>query len=247
MKHIFLFLIRSIFLFSFFYSHVGARNINILVSCHPGGLYHQLADARLTVAPILLDAVNEILITRRQTPTPRSSFLPGDLFYTRATTEKKETTMYFSYSPSPSRSSYNTTSPMDIPSTSSSRPQSPSCAYPSWPRRSSLDSESSSEDRNSTPSSFISDDDLEDIFPAVFDDAEQDCTPIASPYGNRSPETSSSMHQAQVVVDTGALMRELIAQEKAKKARKRRSRSSSSRKSRNETSKHMSPILEVGE
>jgi len=56
------------------------------------------------------------------------------------------------------------------------------------------------------------------------------------------------MHQAQVVVDTGALMRELIAQEKAKKEeRKRRRRSSSSRKSRNGTSKHMSPILEASE
>lgn len=157
--------------------------------------------------------------------------------------------MYFSFSPSPGRSSYTSTSPMDIPSTSNSRPQSPfSCAYPSWPRRSSLTSDSGSEDQSSTPNSFISDDDLEDTFPAVFDDAEQDCTPITTPYVNRSPETTSSMHQAQVVVDTSALMRELIAQEKAKKEeRKRRRRSSSSRKSRNGTSKHMSPILEAGE
>lgn len=145
--------------------------------------------------------------------------------------------MYFSFSPSPPSTSY-TTAPMDIPSTSSSRPQSPSCAYPSWPRRSSLSSNSSTEER---ATSFISDDDLEDLFPCVFDDSEHDCTPPATPFNNRSPDV-----QAQVVVDTGALMRELIAQEKAKKERKQRRRSGSSRKSRSGT-KHMSPILEAGE
>jgi hypothetical protein len=99
-------------------------------------------------------------------------------------------------------------------------------------------------------SSFISDDDLEDLFPAVFDDAEQDCTPVATPLGPRSLDASPTLHQAQVVVDTGALMRELIAQEKLKKDRKRRSRSGSfsSKKSRSGSSnKHMSPILEVVE
>jgi len=131
---------------------------------------------------------------------------------------------------------------MDIPSTSSSRPQSTSCACPSWPRRSSLSSNPGTEDR---ATSYLSDDDLEDFFPCVFDDAEQDCTPPITPYATRSLEVASSI-QAQVVVDTGALMRELIAQEKAKKERKLRRRSGSSRKSRSGT-KHMSPILEAGE
>jgi len=150
--------------------------------------------------------------------------------------------MYFSFSPSPPSTSY-TIAPMDIPATSSSRPQSPSCAYPSWPRRSSLSSNSSCEDH---ATSFISNDDLEDLFPCVFDEAEQDCTPPVTPFATRSPQASSAVHQEQVVVDTGALMRELIAEEKAKKERKRR-RSGSSRKSRSGTSKHMSPILEAGE
>lgn len=145
--------------------------------------------------------------------------------------------MYFSFSPSPPSTSY-TTAPMDIPSTSSSRPQSPSCAYPSWPRRSSLSSNSSTEER---ATSFISDDDLEDLFPLVFDDSEHDCTPPTTPFANHSPDI-----QAQVVVDTGALMRDLIAQEKAKRERKSRRRSGSSKKSRSGT-KHMSPILEAGE
>jgi hypothetical protein len=158
--------------------------------------------------------------------------------------------MYFPFSPSPSRSSY-TTAPMDMPTASSARPLSPSCAYPSWPRRSSLSSNSSSEDQIETPSSFISDDDLEDLFPSVFDDADQDCTPIATPYATRSPGEGASI-QHQTAVDTHALMRELVKQEKAKreKEKKRRSRtsSSSSRKSRSGSSeKHMSPILEVNE
>jgi hypothetical protein len=152
--------------------------------------------------------------------------------------------MYFSFSPSPSRSSY-TTAPIDLPS-SNSRPQSPSCAFPSWPRRSSLSSNSSSDDN---PSSFISDDDLE-LFPSVFDDADADCTPIATPYTTRSPgEASDAPHYT--VVDTAALMRELVREEKAKKEKekKRRSRAASGRKSSRSSSsgKHMSPIIEAPE
>lgn len=146
-------------------------------------------------------------------------------------------TMHFSFSPSPPSTSYST-APMGIPSTSTSRPESPSCAYPSWPRRSSLSSNSSTDTR---ATSFISDDDLEDLFPSVFEDSEHDCTPPATPCATRSPDV-----QAQVVADTGALMRELIVQEKAKKEKRQRRRSGSSRKSRS-GAKHMSPILEVGE
>lgn len=154
--------------------------------------------------------------------------------------------MYFPFSPSPSRSSY-TTAPIDMPSISSSRPHSPSCAFPSWPRRSSLSSTSSSEDRNDPPSLFISDDDLEDLFPSVFDDAEPDCSPIASPYAPRSPSEPAVQQQHQVAVDSRALMRELAKEDKAKKEKKlRRSRAAGSRRSRTSSSgKHMSPILEV--
>lgn len=148
--------------------------------------------------------------------------------------------MYFSFSPSPPCTSY-TTSPMDIPTTSASRPQSPSCAFPSWPRRASLSSGSSCDER---ATSYISDDDLEDLFPCTFDEAEQDCTPSSSP-AHRSINPPSAQ-EAQVVVDTGALMRELIAQEKAKRERKQRRRSGSPRKLRNGT-KQMSAILESGE
>lgn len=144
--------------------------------------------------------------------------------------------MYFSFSPSPPSTSHSTL-PMDIPSASSSRQSTPSCAYPSWPRRSSLDSNEDREAGHAT--SYISDDDLVDLYPSVFE--EQDCTPIATP--SRTPE-----FQEQVIVDTGAIMRELIAQEKAKKEkRRRRSSSKKSRSGSGTSSKHMSPIAEAGE
>ena len=150
--------------------------------------------------------------------------------------------MYSSFSLSPPSASSSTT-PMDIPAASRTRTQSPSCAYPSWPRRSSLsssDSASGYEDQ-ALVSSYISDDDL--LFPCVFDEAE--CTPLATPHANRSPTCTSETPEAQVVVDTGALMRKLIAEEKAK--RKRRG-SRSLRKSRSGSSgKQMSPIQEIGE
>lgn len=145
-------------------------------------------------------------------------------------------TMYFSYSPSPS-TSYST-SPMDIPSSSSSRPQSPSCAFPSWPRRASLSMSNHGDEHSS---SFIISD--EELFPLVFDDTDRDCTPPATPNSSRSPASPSRM--CDIVVDNGSLMRELMAQEKTKKERRRR-KSTSSKKSRS-SSKHMSPILEVVE
>jgi hypothetical protein len=154
--------------------------------------------------------------------------------------------MYFTFSPSPTRSSYST-SPLDMPATSSSPPpQSPSCAYPSWPRRTSLSSpsgSSSSEERDA-PTSYISDDDL---YPAVFDDAEPDCSPAATPYDQRSPVAAPAVLQPQVVVDTGALMRELLAEEKARrKEKKRYSRHANSRKLRSGSlPRHMTPIREA--
>lgn len=142
------------------------------------------------------------------------------------------------------------TSPMEIPSSSHSRPQSPSCAYPSWPRRASLSSNSSSssseeDDRYHQSSSFIISD--EELFPDVFDDA--DCTPPATPHSHSSRSPASPSMLCDMVVENGSFMRQLMVEEKTKKERRRRKSSSSSKKSRSGsgTSKHMSPILEVGE
>ncbi|KAF7950528.1 hypothetical protein EAE96_007810 [Botrytis aclada] len=166
--------------------------------------------------------------------------------------------MYFSYTPSPPSTSYST-SAMEIPSSSSSRPQSPSCAYPSWPRRSSMNSNDSIDAQTqnySYTSSAFSDEELScGLYTSVFE--EEDCSPLATP-NVRSP--SGSMCEPQyVVVDNAALMRELIAQHAAEKAKKRekaaekskKKHGSSSRKSRHSSgahsSKHMTPISEVGE
>ncbi|TVY78304.1 hypothetical protein LSUE1_G006955 [Lachnellula suecica] len=154
--------------------------------------------------------------------------------------------MYFSISPSAPSTSYSTSSPMDIPS--SGTKSSPSCAFPSWPRRSSLSSNSSSDEEYHNHSFVISD---EELFPCVFDDVEQDITPLATPSSNASRSPASPMREQHIVVDHGTLMRELIAEEKAKMERRerRRRRSGSSKKSRSGSgsSKHMSPIQEAGE
>ncbi|KAI9645093.1 hypothetical protein NHQ30_005827 [Ciborinia camelliae] len=170
--------------------------------------------------------------------------------------------MYFSYTPSPPSTSYSSSSAMEIPSSSSSRPQSPSCAYPSWPRRSSMNTRTESSldalaSQNSYTSSAFSDEELScGLYTSVFE--EEDCSPLATP-NVRSP--SGSMCEPQyVVVDNAALMRELIAQHAAEKAKKRekaaveknkKRHGSGSRKSRHSSgatsSKHMTPIAEVGE
>ena len=147
--------------------------------------------------------------------------------------------MYFSYSPSPPSTSYST-STMDIPSTSSSsRPLSPSCAYPSWPQGASLSSRGCGPSQST---SFIISD--EELFPTVFDDTE-DCTPPMTPNVSRSPASPSAMYEPRIVVDHGSLMRDLLAQEKSKKEKSRRRKSScSSKKSRSGSNKQMSPIIE---
>lgn len=210
----------------------------------------QQADGRSLSYAISVSAIYENTVTasyshRRFTPRQLSitildrGFLPEERI---SHSKRSIKIMYFSFSPSPPSTSYSTT-PMDIPSSSRTRSASPSCAYPSWPRRSSLDSNDSSTEDQVPVNSYISDDDL--LFPCVFDDAES--TPLTTPHSIRSPASTAMMPEAQVVVDTGALMRQLIAEEKAKRERKRRG-SRSSRKSRSGSSgKPMSPIKEVGE
>jgi hypothetical protein len=78
------------------------------------------------------------------------------------------------------------TAPMDIsPSKLSTRSQSATCAFPSWPRRSSL-SESSHEER---PTSYLSD---EDLFPS--DPFEDDAHSVSSA-GSNSPSPFQSPPQ----------------------------------------------------
>ena len=123
--------------------------------------------------------------------------------------------MFFTTSPtsSPGSSLYSSYSSYSIsPAPSSdSKSQGSSCAYPSWPRRSSLDGSEAQE-----ATSFISDDDL---FPEVFDENDSDCTPIASPC--RSPPRTT-MEELEVVSFTAvrnmlALHKELQPEKKQEK------------------------------
>jgi hypothetical protein len=140
--------------------------------------------------------------------------------------------MYFTFSPAPSPTNSIYSIYSVSPTSSSESTTQASCAYPSWPRRSSL----SGSDDEERATSFISDDDL---FPEVFDDSESDCTPVASPC--QSPQ--NVMRETQLL--SRSTVRDLVAmQQKAQK--KRRSSSSSSRKSRR-CSKPMSPIQEAVE
>lgn len=154
--------------------------------------------------------------------------------------------MYYSYSPSSPSTSYNSTPAMEIPSASSSaRPTSTSssCAYPSWPRRASLSSSNSFE----TANSYISDDEL---FPLVFDDAESESS--ASPMTSPTHSVASDHVVGADHLQSTLWMKELMAEEKARKHRereasKRRGRSSSSRKSSSSSSsskQKMAPITE---
>jgi len=153
---------------------------------------------------------------------------------------------YFTFSPSGSQSSspagsiystYSSYSISDAPSSAQSSNE-PSCAFPSWPRRSSLGGVAT----EAAATSFISDDDL---FPVVFDDNEADCTPLTSPC--RSP-LITSMREPQLM--SPETFREFLVsasgtkEEKRPKTTKRR-RSSRKSSSARSTTRAMSPIKEV--
>ncbi|KAH8816317.1 hypothetical protein F5884DRAFT_217590 [Xylogone sp. PMI_703] len=157
--------------------------------------------------------------------------------------------MYYPYSPSPPSTSY-TTGAMEIPGSSSrSRSTSGSCAFPSWPRRSSLDSSApTSPSEETLATSYISD---EDLFPCVFDESEPEYSPISTPNSILSPTSPSAYLQEEEAApapafDFRALQQQYLKAMKAPKKEKK-SRRSSSKKSRGTVSRQMSPIMEVGE
>lgn len=126
------------------------------------------------------------------------------------------------------------------------------CAFPSWPRRSSL-SDSDNEER---PTSFLSDDDL-----FLCDPFEDDARSISSS-GTSTPPTVESPQLLPPVSDAelmerersrGAMQKEFVRQlicekERRKQAAKSKRRSSSSaKKSPKSKLSAMTPITEAGE
>ncbi|KAI9744863.1 MAG: hypothetical protein M1818_001788 [Claussenomyces sp. TS43310] len=129
-----------------------------------------------------------------------------------------------------------------------------SCAFPSWPRRSSLSGSTSSCDSgfNSVAAqvtNFISDDDL---FPDVFEDSESDCTPSGSPC--RSPLAVSAREaEVRATVTVGSLpgalkeIKEMKETRDKERARARKEKRPRYMRKRSSTGKAMTPILEGGE
>jgi hypothetical protein len=136
--------------------------------------------------------------------------------------------------------------PMDINPGSSYRSQESSCAFPSWPRRSSLsDPDSQFEDQRAT--SYISD---EDLFFADTFESDYDSRSISSSSSN-SPhqQEQDAIQQARERAAYQREMMRVLAAEKARRqqAKKGSRRSSTSSKKGSPKSKmvSMTPIAEA--
>ncbi|KAK5997276.1 hypothetical protein PT974_02631 [Cladobotryum mycophilum] len=156
--------------------------------------------------------------------------------------------MYGSYGSYSSMSSMS--SPIDI-TPSSLRGHDAACAFPSWPRRSSL-SESDHEER---ATSYLSDDDL--FLSDPFDD---DVHSIASSSASSSPAAMPSpprlsdaeileMHREKLALQRECVRQVMLEKERRRQAvkSKKRSSSSSSKKSSKTKLTNMAPISEDGE
>lgn len=172
----------------------------------------------------------------------------GSPYYSSSSSSSGSSSSYTSYS------GYSTiSSPMDIsPSPFSSRGADASCAFPSWPRRTSLSESDASEER---ATSYLSDEDLfaHDVF-------EDDVQSVSSS-GSTSPLQSlpaAALTEAEVLEmqrERAAYQREvmrflLAEKERRRQAPKRRSSSgskSSSSKQKSPKSKlsSMTPIAEA--
>ncbi|RKF71800.1 hypothetical protein GcC1_096009 [Golovinomyces cichoracearum] len=163
--------------------------------------------------------------------------------------------MYFSYAfGSQGAQGTSPSEAIEIPSSSTgfSSVISPTCAFPSWPRRSSLSNSSETSDadyQHQQSTSYITD---EELFPPTY--RTSPCTPSYH-FTSHSPASLSRSELSteprpppcQVVQNSARdLVRELVELEKAKRALKRRKNSTTSKNSRTNSgaSKYMSPIME---
>ena len=154
---------------------------------------------------------------------------------------------YRSFSPYGS-STTSMSSPMDItPSPFSTHAPDASCAFPSWPRRSSLCDYDASEER---ATSYLSD---EDLFPQDFEDDARSESSHSSGSPSQSPPVPITAHadvlemQRQRAAYQREVMRLLMAEkeQRRRQAPKRRSSSSSSKKGHKSKPAAMTPIAEA--
>ncbi|KAI2611112.1 uncharacterized protein GGS25DRAFT_481437 [Hypoxylon fragiforme] len=150
------------------------------------------------------------------------------------------------YSPYGSYSSMSSSQPMDIPRSSylshNSTYQS-SCAFPSWPQRSSL-----TDAHEERATSYLSDDDL---FPC---DLSDDAHSISSSSGSTTPTSIArevdllQLQREQMAMQREAVKFLLKEKESRRQAAKKQRRSSSSKKSpKSSKAAHLDVITEGGE
>lgn len=164
--------------------------------------------------------------------------------------------MYGSYGSYSSMCS--SSAPLDIGSSYLSGSHDASCAFPSWPRRSSLSD--SDEDGGSRATSFLSD---EDLFPDMADDSS-DARSISSAGSAASPPEDLNHPAPRGLTETDLLemereraayqhevMRFLVTEKERRRQalrRQRRGSAGSSKKSpKNNKHVSMTPIAEAGE
>jgi len=154
--------------------------------------------------------------------------------------------MYGYHSISPSSSVASSSSLTSGDATHTSDHTSASCAYPSWPRRSSLSSGVTEE-----ATSFVSDDDL---FVDVFDEESTDCSPLYTPNQANTPAVTTRYGD----VISGSTLRHLLAAQKQQMQNqqcyipsttksKKKKRKSSTKSRASSVTKPMSVIVEAGE
>ncbi|KAJ6790316.1 hypothetical protein PWT90_06393 [Aphanocladium album] len=148
--------------------------------------------------------------------------------------------------------------PMNISTSVTSRDE--SCAYPSWPRRSSLSSSDSDASYEPRASSYLSDDDL-----FLYDEpsSDSDDSRSVSSAGSASPPTlglvlASPVRQAPSEAEMLEMQRQrlnmrkdlirMVQQEKERRKQASKGRRSSSKKSSSKTRGYtMAPITEADE
>lgn len=159
--------------------------------------------------------------------------------------------MYGSYGSYSSMSAMS--APMDITSSNNIRTHDASCAFPSWPRRSSL---SDSEHEEPRATSFLSDDDL--FLSDAFDDDVRSVSSTSSTSSTSSPAAAavsppriSEEELLRMERERVTMQREYIRQVKQEKERRRqtvlRARRSSPKKSPKAKPACLTTITETGE
>ncbi|GAB1313239.1 REJ domain-containing protein [Madurella fahalii] len=157
-----------------------------------------------------------------------------------STSSSYSSSSFTSYSSYSSRSS-----PMDIaPSPFSTRGPDASCAFPSWPRRSSLCEYDASEER---ATSYISD---EDLFPQDFEDdvrsesSHGSPSPIQSPPAPVLTEVDIMELQRERAAYQREVMKLLLSEKERRRQQAKRRASSSSKKAKSKLTA-MTPIAEA--